>query len=222
MMSRMGNLRFADHNFSSGEESESIPFRVSDKVKNLSLEDLKKVFSSPVIITDERLRQILPGSNDQIFDDIIGISGDRYFFKKSHYSDGFTELVDGQTRDQSGKNSKEKIISVFKDGSFQKFLKFKNLSENKKSLIIAIFVIDIWSIKPFEPKLLRDLFGLTLAESRVAICLHNGLSVNDAAEQSGVRTSTVRDQLSSIFSKTRTSRQSELVSILSRLELVVG
>jgi DNA-binding NarL/FixJ family response regulator len=48
-----------------------------------------------------------------------------------------------------------------------------------------------------------------------------GLTVHDAAAQAGVRVSTVRDQLSSIFSKTGTSRQSELISIFSRLNLVL-
>lgn len=222
MMSRMANMRFADHNFSSSGEYQSVSPSVRDAAKSLCLEDVRKIFSCPTIITDEGLRQILPDTTDQFFEDVIGRNGERYFFKRSHHGDRFREFVSKQSLDKSEEKTNEQILPIFNDGYFQNLLKFKLLSKSKGSSIIAIISINLRTVRSFEPVVLRDLFGLTLAEARVAICLHNGLSVNDAAEQAGVRISTVRDQLSSIFSKTRTSRQSELVSILSRLELVVG
>lgn len=66
---------------------------------------------------------------------------------------------------------------------------------------------------------LRDTFSLTESEARVALALAEGLSVAEIASSSGVTVKTVRVQLSSVFSKTNTQRQGELVSLLSRAGL---
>ncbi len=58
------------------------------------------------------------------------------------------------------------------------------------------------------------LFGLTPAESRLATALCDGASLNQYAEQQGVSSNTARIQLKSIFSKTNTNRQAELIKLL--------
>lgn len=58
------------------------------------------------------------------------------------------------------------------------------------------------------------LFGLTPAEARLATALCDGASLNEYAGLHGVSVGTVRIQLKSIFSKTNTSRQSELIRLL--------
>jgi DNA-binding CsgD family transcriptional regulator len=65
--------------------------------------------------------------------------------------------------------------------------------------------------------LLRTKFGLTTAEAEIAAALSNGSSLNECASRRGVAIPTVRNQLQSIFAKTSTSRQAELVALLSRL-----
>ena len=65
--------------------------------------------------------------------------------------------------------------------------------------------------------LLRDLFGLTKAESRLAAVLASGLELREAAEQSGVRYETARSNLKRIFEKTSTSRQVDLMLVLSTI-----
>jgi DNA-binding CsgD family transcriptional regulator len=62
----------------------------------------------------------------------------------------------------------------------------------------------------------RDLFGLTSAEARVALALFEGLTPREAAEQIGVSFHTVRAQIASIYEKTGVSRQSELVRLMMR------
>jgi DNA-binding CsgD family transcriptional regulator len=62
----------------------------------------------------------------------------------------------------------------------------------------------------------RKLYGLTKTEADVAIALASGSSVADISEQRGVRISTLRSQVACILAKTRTSRQAELVALLSR------
>jgi DNA-binding CsgD family transcriptional regulator len=62
--------------------------------------------------------------------------------------------------------------------------------------------------------LLRDLFGLTPAEAKLAMRLAGGDSLNDAAVALGVARNTVRAQLQAIFSKTGVARQADLVRLL--------
>jgi DNA-binding CsgD family transcriptional regulator len=65
---------------------------------------------------------------------------------------------------------------------------------------------------------LRVRFGLTRAEARLAVALADGMGLRHAAERNGVRLSTARVQLKSIFLKTETHRQAELVALLARLD----
>jgi DNA-binding CsgD family transcriptional regulator len=62
--------------------------------------------------------------------------------------------------------------------------------------------------------LIQDLFDLTPAEARVARGIAAGKTVHDLAEEAGLATGTVRQQLKSVFSKTGVSRQADLVGLL--------
>lgn len=64
---------------------------------------------------------------------------------------------------------------------------------------------------------LEQIFGLTAAEARLAAALAGGATVAEAAIAHQVSVATVRTQLAAIFSKTHTSRQAELVTLVSRL-----
>jgi DNA-binding CsgD family transcriptional regulator/PAS domain-containing protein len=61
---------------------------------------------------------------------------------------------------------------------------------------------------------LEQLFDLSPAEARLAQLLADGLSMEEAAMQLGVRRNTVRSQLQSVFGKTGTNRQGDLVRLL--------
>ncbi|WP_298964733.1 helix-turn-helix transcriptional regulator [uncultured Methylobacterium sp.] len=70
--------------------------------------------------------------------------------------------------------------------------------------------------------LLNMLFNLTPAEARLLQALAGGLRLQSYAESVGVQKSTVRTQLTSIFNKTGTKRQAELLSIVASLALFSG
>jgi DNA-binding CsgD family transcriptional regulator/PAS domain-containing protein len=59
-------------------------------------------------------------------------------------------------------------------------------------------------------------FGLTAAEARLAVALAQGETVEDYAGRTGRSMATVRSQLRSVFSKTGTHRQSELLLFVQR------
>ena len=70
--------------------------------------------------------------------------------------------------------------------------------------------------------LLNLLFDLTPAEARLLQALAGGLRLQSYAASVGVQTSTVRTQLTSIFNKTGTKRQADLLSIVASLSMFGG
>jgi DNA-binding CsgD family transcriptional regulator len=62
--------------------------------------------------------------------------------------------------------------------------------------------------------ILKELFGLTPSEARLALLLVADCSVEEAAELLGITMSTARGVLKSIFTKTGTNRQASLVRLL--------
>jgi DNA-binding CsgD family transcriptional regulator len=67
---------------------------------------------------------------------------------------------------------------------------------------------------PAPTDLYSRAFRLTPAEARLAVHLASGASLTEAADEFGVTHNTVRAQLRSIFDKTDTHRQGELVRLM--------
>ncbi len=65
--------------------------------------------------------------------------------------------------------------------------------------------------------LLTAMFALTPAEARLAAALASGAMIDKAAEALCITRETARTRLKAIFAKTGTSRQAELVAVLSPL-----
>jgi len=69
---------------------------------------------------------------------------------------------------------------------------------------------------------IRESFGLTPAETRLAARLKDGLTLKEAAVDLGVSVNTVRNQLRAVFDKMGLNRQSELVRALTQLGSLSG
>ncbi len=80
---------------------------------------------------------------------------------------------------------------------------------------LALFLALPGDETPLEPEIARELFGLTMAEARLAIILTQGVSLVEAARRLGITHNTAKTQLRAIFAKTGARRQSQLVSILA-------
>lgn len=83
--------------------------------------------------------------------------------------------------------------------------------------VAALFIRDPDDDGASLAQMLTATYGLTGAETRLAIQLFEGHSLAQAAERHSVSLETVRVQLKAIFSKTATRRQSELMGLLSRV-----
>jgi len=73
------------------------------------------------------------------------------------------------------------------------------------------------SAPAIDSSLLFAVFGLTPAECRIATLLAEGLSLKQIAQVQGTQHETVRKQLRSIYQKTATNRQPELIRLLLHL-----
>lgn len=72
------------------------------------------------------------------------------------------------------------------------------------------------NITHIDADTLIDLFGLTQAESRIAVALTQGKQPAQIAAELGIARTTVAYHMRNIFSKTGTGRQAELVALLLR------
>lgn len=66
-------------------------------------------------------------------------------------------------------------------------------------------------------RLLHALFGIPPAEYRLLLLLMQGHHVKECAQQLGVSQETTRTQLKSLFRRTQTSRQSQLIDLVRKL-----
>jgi DNA-binding CsgD family transcriptional regulator/PAS domain-containing protein len=86
----------------------------------------------------------------------------------------------------------------------------------------VVFVNDPESMPEPPTDALKRLYGLTSREARVAALLTGGASLADTAAALGISMHTARTHLRSVFRKTETRRQSELVALLARGPLALG
>ncbi|MBR0688295.1 helix-turn-helix transcriptional regulator [Bradyrhizobium manausense] len=84
----------------------------------------------------------------------------------------------------------------------------------------AIVLLDLDARPEPSPRTLQRLFGLTAAEIHVAIELARGGNLLDIARSQRLSRTTIRSHLASLFVKTQTRRQVELVSLLGRIALL--
>jgi DNA-binding CsgD family transcriptional regulator/PAS domain-containing protein len=82
---------------------------------------------------------------------------------------------------------------------------------------IILILSDLISKSRPDPAVLRQVFGLTPVETRVALIMSTGASPVQVAEEIGIAFETVRSHLKAIFAKTGTHRQGELVALLTTM-----
>jgi DNA-binding CsgD family transcriptional regulator len=82
--------------------------------------------------------------------------------------------------------------------------------------LVSLFVLDAERPLQSAEAELRQFYGFTAAEARLANLLMEGRTLKDCCAELGVRRPTVCSQLQRLFRKTGVQRQSELVSVLFR------
>ena len=88
------------------------------------------------------------------------------------------------------------------------------LGTSASDVMVLLIDPELTPAPPLEA--LRSLYGLTEAEARLTCGLLKGERLEDYAEHTGISMNTARTHLKSVFAKTDTNRQAELVRLLSR------
>ena len=83
-----------------------------------------------------------------------------------------------------------------------------------------VILIDLEQWPQPNPRTLQKIFGLTPAEAKLAVLISQGEPLADIAEDFHVSMATARKQLASVFQKTRTHRQADLVALLARVSIL--
>lgn len=97
---------------------------------------------------------------------------------------------------------------------------FDPLCPSKGEPMVLVKLIDLDARRIMAEDCLREAFGLTGAEARLAMALIGGQELNAVAERLGVAIGTARGQIKRIFLKTETKGQPELAALLERLAVV--
>jgi DNA-binding CsgD family transcriptional regulator len=100
-------------------------------------------------------------------------------------------------------------------------VRLHTMSELEGEAAALLMLLDLDECLQPEAASLQEIFGLTKAEARLAVRLVCGETIEDIAEEHNITVSTARVQLKSVFAKTGTSRQAELVALLTRLTILV-
>ena len=190
--------------------------------EQLLVADAEHIAAVPTIITDKRLAWNMPGNAHPAFDGFLSVCGDTIRLKDEMLFERFFVAVKKITESGMHNSMHIEIFSKFHSTVFPKVVKIVAWKGENLSIKVRISVLDLGAKFGIECSTLRNIFGLTVSESRLAGLLLSGMTLNNAAVHLNVRISTVREQLSSIFAKTGTSRQAELCALLSRLELILA
>src|SRR5687768_6974194 len=86
-----------------------------------------------------------------------------------------------------------------------------NVSSDETSTII---LLDLDAHPEPSPRTLQRLFGLTAAETQLAVELARGHNLLDISRSRRLSRTTIRSQLGALFAKTQTRRQADLVALL--------
>jgi DNA-binding CsgD family transcriptional regulator len=118
------------------------------------------------------------------------------------------------------------VVAIFDADEGYKYLQLLPLPMAARDVFhaaTAIAIIIDPTPRPGEASLalraMSDACGLTRRETQLAARLAAGLSVGQAANDLKLTQGTARNHLKSIFAKTGTSRQGELIALLSRFSL---
>lgn len=161
---------------------------------------------------------------------VVAINGSARRTVQDHFniSDPGTQLFDELRRDFIVHLIRRCRGRVRRDGSEWIVID----RENKRPLILTtvalpvlspqapqcvLMLLDLETAPEGDSFALRQIFGLSPAEARLALSLGSGETLAEAAEAYGVSVATARAQLKAIFQKTGVRRQAGLVLLISRL-----
>jgi len=90
-------------------------------------------------------------------------------------------------------------------------------SGSRRAAAILLLITDVEAPASLPRGLLMQVFGLTLTEAQIARQLATGKSLREVSASVGISAGHARQRLKTIFDKTATRRQGELIALLAKL-----
>jgi len=87
----------------------------------------------------------------------------------------------------------------------------------QRTIVFLLLITDVEAPPSLPRGLLMQLFGLTLTEAQIARQLATGKSLQKVSASVGISAGHARQRLKTIFEKTATCRQGELIALLAKL-----
>lgn len=127
------------------------------------------------------------------------------------------ETVNGDSLQGARPRSTDKVVTKIDGKSY--LLEATRLYNQPAHIFSrASLLIRITSCRTDVTTALRTIYRLTAAETRVALALASGYSVNEIGASLRVTANTVRVQLKAVYAKTGTGTQSKLVAFVAALD----
>ena len=157
---------------------------------------------------------------DAIFDDDVTISHQRLFVRDVEARAALRASL-ARTTDQVTATVAEPII-IRRSEKLPVILRiwpFKVPAQPPTPGVVALITLNALGNKPGPPaEMLAKTFDLTPGEAKLASIIARGMPPEVAAKELKISRDTARNRLKSVFLKTHTHRQSELVALLQQLK----
>ncbi len=189
-------------------------------VDDLQIYDLLDRFAMGLIVIDDKLHihyhnQAARGLIDSGAS--IVSSGGRLAAAQAHHGQAFNRVL----RCALGHNGNACMGAMTLEhataGAIQVWARPLHNDRCLGSAYAIVTILDLSRPTPAPEPLLKALYGLTAKECLLAAALLNGKTIDQYCESRFISANTARTHLKSIYRKTNTNRQVDLVRLLSRL-----
>lgn len=198
----------------------SLPPRTGRRIAGQLAEPCLEVLPNPVLLVDESLRLLLANASARHL--LVAGAGVRVVADRVQLTDAdaqrvLASLVAALMRpEESGR--RQRVVLARRPTSARPLrlaamrMGLGDCAEDcEAECMVGLFVDDPDRRPQPQYETLRDLYGVTAAEARLALALYEGATIDAAAQRFGVSKLTVRTQLKSLFSRMGLHSQSQLV-----------
>ncbi|RYC33361.1 LuxR family transcriptional regulator [Lichenibacterium minor] len=194
---------------------------VEAEAVSLGLGDALARLASGVFVVDASHRVVFcNGRARQLAGTIFAIRDGRLTCRSPIQGDRFHALLDAAGR--PGRATSPMVVEGGADRSAVYVFPFDGAASGLAAAgpHAVVLALDLAQGAPLDPGLVRDVYGLTLGEARVAALVGAGVTPREAAAKLDLAEETVRSVLKRVFSKLDVSRQAELTQLFTRLKSV--
>jgi DNA-binding CsgD family transcriptional regulator len=132
--------------------------------------------------------------------------------------------IDRATAEATGEPGHARLVALRGDGQERYVLHIVRVAGRARDVFMATAAVAVLlrlaareNPQRLDRGLIREAFMLTDRETSVAVLLGEGMSIDEIARLLGLQIATLRSYLKSIFEKTGTTRQAQLVSLIGKL-----